>query len=293
MKLILCSSLLSIILFSGCKVSDLDSFSGLSLNLGDVQKGLTFGESLYEASKEITPEQEYYIGRSVSASILAKYKIHKNEEVSNYVNSIGELLIAHSQMPELFNGYHFVILESDEINAFATPGGFIFITKSLLKLCTNEDELAAVLAHEIAHIQLQHGVKSIKDSRWTSLATMVGGEVASKHLHEDLANLTQSFNESINDVVTTLAVNGYSRTYENEADKYAQDVLNKTGYASSALSDMLNKMDKKLRNDERGFGSTHPKASERVEYIKELNIKDENSISKLRTKRFLRYTKSV
>ena len=293
MKTILLSGLLSVILLTGCKDMPVPDLSSLSIGNIDIAKGLNFGKSVYNASKEITPEQEYYIGRSVSVSILEKYKVYDNKNITNYVNSIGKLLTMHSPTPEVFGGYHFVVLESDEINAFAAPGGFIFITKSLLKLCTNEDELASVLAHEIAHVQLKHGVKSIKDSRWTSVATMLGKEVASQHIDGDLLKLTNYFNKSIDDVVNTLVVNGYSKSYEHEADKYAQNILTQTGYANTALVSMLNKMDTKLESDTRGFGSTHPKASQRVDYINGLNTPHSNQIATVRTKRFIHYIKNV
>ncbi len=292
MKLTLFFGLLLLSL-SGCKDIKIPDLSSINITQEDIQKGFSFGQSIYNASKEITPEQEYYIGRSVSASILKKYKIYNNKKITKYVNSIGNMLTIHSPMPELFAGYHFVVLQSDEINAFATPGGFIFITKSLLKLCENEDELASVLAHEIAHVQLRHGIKSIKDSRWVSIATSMGKEVAESHVDGELLKMTESFDYSIDDVVNTLVVNGYSKSYENEADKYAQNILIKTGYASSSLISMLNKMDKKLEHDSRGFGSTHPKPSERIEYINELDIQTVNKIPTIRTKRFLAYKKNV
>lgn len=283
-----------LIMFSttGCKEIELPDIEIGNLKLKDVQEGINFGSQIYNAYQDITPEQEYYIGRSVSATILDKYKIYNNTKLTQYVNTIGQLLLLNSSQPEIFAGYHFSILDSDEVNAFATPGGFIFITRGMIKVCKSEDQLASVLAHEIAHVQLKHGIKSIKDSRWTSIATKIGTEVAKKHTSEELAQLSSAFTHSIDDVVNTLVVNGYSRAYENDADKYAVDILLKTSYSDSAIVSMLQEMDVRLKFDTRGFGSTHPKASERIDTLHETHKFHVQPLL-FRTKRFKYYLKYV
>lgn len=123
------------ILLSGCKSIEVPAnISIAGFNSQDIQKGINLGMKVYDASEEITPEQEYYIGRSVAASILNKYKIYNNTKLNSYVTSIGTLLAMHSPRPEIFGGYHFTVLDSDEINAFATPGGFIFITRGMINM---------------------------------------------------------------------------------------------------------------------------------------------------------------
>ena len=178
-KLIITSLIL--LLVSGCKEIQVP----VDLQIGqfssaDLVKGLNLASDVYDAAKDITPEQEYYIGRSVAATILSRYKIYNNSNVNHYVNKIGRLITINSNQPVIFGGYHFRVLDSTEINAFATPGGFVFITRGMLKMCKNEDELAAVLAHEVSHIQLKHGLKSIKESRWTSVATTLTKEYAKR-----------------------------------------------------------------------------------------------------------------
>ncbi len=75
---------------------------------------------------------------------------------------LGQSLVIFSDRPETFGGYHFLLLDSNEINAFAAPGGLILVTRGMLQCCANEDELAAVLAHEIAHVEKKHGLTAIK-----------------------------------------------------------------------------------------------------------------------------------
>ena len=285
MKFTIINIILVVLFATGCQEVKIPDISIGEFSSKDIKKAINFGEKVYDASKDITPEQEYYIGRSVAASILGKYKLYENNNhINNYVNSIGRVLIMNTNKPETFGDYHFAILDSDEINAFATPGGFIFITRGILKMCSNEDELAAVLAHEIAHVQLQHGIESIKDSRWTSVATMLGSEAVARHGPKEIATLTKAFEKSIDDVVNTLVVNGYSRAYENDADEYALGILIKSSYSSSAIKSMLAKMDNSLKNDKRGFGSTHPKASERIEFLNNLHKQSNGTPLNIRTK---------
>ena len=95
--------------------------------------------SIARASEAITPEQEYYIGRGVAASIADTYKVANKPQVEAYLNSICQTLVINSERPVIFNGYHVAVLDTDEINAFATSGGHIFITKGLLQCTDNED----------------------------------------------------------------------------------------------------------------------------------------------------------
>jgi beta-barrel assembly-enhancing protease len=81
-------------------------------------------------------------------------------------------------MPETFGGYHFLILDSDEINAFAAPGGLIFVTRGMLRCCDSEDAVAAVLAHEVGHVQHQHGIQTIRKPALTSAFTILAAEGA-------------------------------------------------------------------------------------------------------------------
>ncbi len=114
---------------------------------------------------DISEEEEYYIGRSVAALILSRYQPLANPGLSQYVNTLGQAVALSSDRPETFAGYHFQVLDTDEVNALAAPGGMIFLTKGLLKRCPDEETLAAILAHEIGHVAAKHGLQSIKKSR--------------------------------------------------------------------------------------------------------------------------------
>jgi len=223
------------------------------------------GVAITKAFEDITPEQEYYIGRAVAANILTSYKIQTNKPAMlTYVNKICDTLVINSVRPEIFNGYHVNILDSDEINAFATSGGHIFITRGLIESTASEDTLAAVIAHEVSHIQLQHGLKAIKNSRITQALLVTGTSAAGAAGNRDIAQLADVFGDSVNEVVTTMVTNGYSRTQEYEADSMAMSLLDLAGYEPSSLIDVLKVLEKTQSSHPGGFNKTHPSPTDRI-----------------------------
>jgi predicted Zn-dependent protease len=218
--------------------------------------------------KDITPEQEYYIGRTVGAMILQKYAPYNNATANRYINVMGQMLAQASDCPETYGGYHFLIQDSDEINAFAAPGGFIFLTRGMLRCCPQEDAVAAVLAHEIGHVQSKHGLRAIKQSRVSSVLTSLAITGAKDYGDEDLAKLTRTFEQSISDITNTLIVNGYSRSFENQADVAAISILERTGYNPNGLVTMLNQMKNRLKPGREDFVKTHPSPDNRLADIR-------------------------
>ena len=217
--------------------------------------------------EDITPEQEYYIGRSVGAVLVNKYKPYPNGPANDYLNLLGQTLAQASDRPETFGGYHFLILDSPEINAFAAPGGLIFVSRGMLRCCRSEDAVAAVLAHEIAHIQLRHGLQAIDKSRVTEALTTLGAEGAKSYGGQKLADLTKVFEGSISDVTSTLVNNGYSRGFEREADAAAVAILTRVGYDPKGLVAMLTEMEKNLKPGGLDFAKTHPSPRSRIDDI--------------------------
>lgn len=217
-----------------------------------------------QAFTEITPEQEYYIGRAVGATLLGSYRPLDSAVGNRYLNQVGQNLALFSDLPETFAGYRFLLLDSDEINAFAAPGGLIFVSRGMLRCCRNEEELAAVLAHEIGHVQLRHGLQAIKKSRLTSALTIIGTEGAKQFGGQQLAELTSAFEGSIQDVTATLVNNGYSRAFEREADQAALTILTRSGYDPGALATMLAEMQRRLKPGGVDFARTHPAPAARI-----------------------------
>ncbi len=228
------------------------------------------GEALADAFETLTPEQEYYVGRTVAALLTTRYTVYEDPRLQIYINTLGQALALHADVPETFAGYFFLVLDSDEINAFAAPGGFILVTRGMLRICRTEDELAAVLAHEIAHVQHRHGLQSIRRSRWTGAVATLAAETAKTLGSEELAELTQAFEGVISDITATLVNRGYSRAFEREADRSAVRILARTGYDPRALVTMLEQMETRLPASGPGFTKTHPPPRSRIREIRPL-----------------------
>ena len=225
------------------------------------------GKKIMSGFEDVTPEQEHYLGRSVAAVILSRYPYSNHRSSQKYINLLGQSLAQVSDRPETFGGYHFLVLDSDEINALSAPGGFIFVTKGLIRCCDTEDALAAVLAHEIAHVQRQHGLQSIQESRITDGVTTLAIVGTSTMSGGTLRELTETFDDSIKDITTTMIDSGYSRSFEDEADTDAVTIMKRIGYDPNAIVDMLNQMQTRLKPESKGFAQTHPSPKDRISTV--------------------------
>jgi predicted Zn-dependent protease len=221
-------------------------------------------KAVAKSFEDFTPQQEYYIGRTVGAVIAGKYKPWDNAKANIYINLLGQTLARASELPETFGGYHFLIQDSEEINAFAAPGGLIFVTRGMLRCCRHEDAVAAILAHEIGHVQSKHGLQAIKTARVTQALTTIGIEGAKTFGGEELGRLTQTFEDSIADITATLINNGYSRDFEHQADVTAVTILKRVGYDPNGLMDMLKVMQQRLKPGGLDFARTHPSPADRM-----------------------------
>jgi predicted Zn-dependent protease len=275
--------LVAIIIFSlmlviqGCKT--LDTVTNVGVGIATSTGAITNkqAESIKrgtqaasQAFEEFTPENEYYIGRTIAANILSRYKVYHNNYAIEYINLIGQTMAQASDKPETFNGYHFLILDTDEINAFAAPGGLILVSRGLIRCCKYEDALAAVLAHEIGHVQLGHGMGAIKSSRYTSLGKIAGVELAKNLGGEQLAQAAEIFDGTVGDIMKKMVDTGYQSSQEYDADKAAVSIVKRVGYNPTALKDMLEQMDKRLGQNSGGFGKTHPTPQKRLQNIEPL-----------------------
>jgi len=223
-----------------------------------------------ESLRDYSPSEEHYIGRAVAAEILSRYKVHPDEKLQNYVNLVGLAVLAAPETKSTFSGYHFVVLEGEEVQAVSAPGGFVFVTLGALKKAQDEDQLAAVLAHEIAHVSLRHGIESIQAATRKQsvalLASGVGRGVAEQagSQQKELAELARVFGDAIQDITTDLLVKGYSRDSELAADQTAAVYLRSSGYARAALVNYLEILAKGGVGGKGGWFGTHPSPQERI-----------------------------
>ncbi len=266
--------------------------AGASAIIPAVSVAATGATKAAKASREINDSEEYYVGRAVAARILSQYPLYQNPKVTEYVNEVGQTVARKSARPNTFKGYHFAVLDTTELNAFACPGGTIFITRGLVETCANEDELAAVLAHECSHVANKDGINSISKARWTEVWTAMGAEAARQY-GGAAGNLVTLFEGSIDDVFKTIVVNGYSRTAEEAADAGAVTTLSRAGYDPGALGAMLKKMLAKENGASGGIYKTHPPTSERLAKVEAAGGKEKagSPAEAKRTQRFKQVVK--
>jgi len=285
------------IFLAGC--SALEKGAGILTSAGKISEGdkdklLKTGQALRSTFAEITEEEEYYIGRAVAALILSRYAVYNNDQLTQYINIIGNSVALYSDRPEIYAGYHFLILDSEEVNALAAPGGFVFITRGLLERCKDEEMLASILAHEVGHVSAKHGLQSIKKSRLVDAFKLIGQEAVQRYGPEKLAQLTNIFEDVLGDIAEKLIERGYDRKYEHEADSLAVRFTSGTGYSPYGIIDFLQTMvgDSSLAAG-KGWFRTHPTPEQRIDKLNQ-EISRLQIIPKkedVRTRRFNQYFK--
>ena len=229
-------------------------------------------KSVGKAARPLSDDEEYYVGRAVAARLTATYPLYRNSRLTDYLNLIGQTIALHTEKPTTFGGYHFALLDSPEINAFACPGGIILITRGMLASVKSEDELAAVLAHEIGHIIHRDGIAAIRSSRWTEALLVIGSNAAREFGPKDTAKLVSLFEGSIDDVFKTLVVNGYGRDQEKSADSAALGYLAAAGYDPQGLTGYLTRLEQAGKGSKGGILTTHPGTDERLENVRQSTV---------------------
>ena len=273
---LLCAVLLAL---AGCAGFSINSLmdKGIDVGIGaamgnpedqaTVNQASSVVKAATAATQEPDPEQEYYIGRAVAATVLTTYKPWDNQKANDYLNTLGRGLALASVLPETYAGYHFLIMDTDDINAFGAPSGFILVSRGLLRCATTEDEVAAILAHEVGHVSLKHGLHAISAARWTDVLLQAGKLVAQNSDSALLRNVTNSFGGVISDIVKTMVNSGYSKDLEKQADLEGVRILHDVGYDPMAMVRMLTVMKAKLKPDGKDFAKTHPDPQTRIAYV--------------------------
>lgn len=210
---------------------------------------------------------EISFGRDVAARVLGRTPLYKDKNQNRYVALIGTALASFSNRPEL--NYHFGVLDSDEINAYSAPGGYIFITRGALELAENEAELAAILAHEIAHIIERHivdslNIRAIDDSGVAGLGRLIGAS-------SDTARV--ALTQAIDEAIKILFEKGYSQQQELDSDRIATMMLANAGYDPMALHSYLGKAHSADFETD-AINTTHPPSQARLISLENL-IKEE------------------
>ena len=206
----------------------------------------------------MSEEQEISLGQKYSTEILEEMPAYPDPVLEELVQRVGRKLARHSHRPEL--DYHFTLLDSTQVNAFALPGGYIYITRGMLAYLNSEAELAAVLGHEIGHVTARH---SVRQQSTTAVTGIIGAVLA--------ASTGIQGADSLTNMAGTAIVRGYGREHELEADRLGAEYLARSGYDPEAMLEVVSvlknqeafeaaiaKQEGRQPNVYHGLFSTHP-----------------------------------
>jgi beta-barrel assembly-enhancing protease len=202
-------------------------------------------------------DDEVRSGDTIAATVLGAAPVWRNPKVQSYVNLVGRNLARQVERKDVT--WRFAVLDTPSVNAMAFPGGIVVVTRGLYRLLASEDELAAVLAHEIAHVNRKHQWKVIQKQKLIAMA----GEAVTKGNSDRAAQV-------VTDLGTKLIARGLDKTAEFEADRDGVVIAARAGYDSSALISVMGRL-KALPNnaDTSLLFSTHPSPADRIEAMTE------------------------
>jgi beta-barrel assembly-enhancing protease len=249
-------------LLSGLAIAAASAQAQFSLRNLDINKLVDTAKSAAKATTEIGEQEEIGIGRDVAASLLGAAPLMANDGVQRYVNHVGRWLASQTERPDL--PWQFGVLEAPQLNAFATPGGNVFITRGMLERMKSEAELAGVLAHEIAHVLRKHHLKAIQKGAQTALA----GEA----LSQALANRSGANREKLIALGSEVFTRGLDKGDELEADRLGVAIAARGGYDAYGLPSVLQTL-QAMNPQDSGLAlmfKTHPAPGERLDELVKL-----------------------
>jgi predicted Zn-dependent protease len=217
----------------------------------------------------LTENDEIALGRKTNKEVLQQYSVYENQALQNYVQDVGTKVARQSHRNNLI--YRFTVLDSKEVNAFALPGGYIYITRGLMAYLKSEAELAAVLGHEVGHVTARHSVRQYSANQLTNMGIALGS-IFIPGMNQTSSQLAQMFG--------AVLLRGYGREHELEADRLGAEYLARTGYNPKAMLDVISV----LKNQEvfeteiaqsegrepriyHGVFSTHPDSDTRLQEV--------------------------
>jgi predicted Zn-dependent protease len=236
--------------------------------LGKIKKGADQAAAAKKKVDEfvITEEQERQIGEQVSAKLRDRFGVYQNADVTKYVALVGTVIAQASSKPAL--DWKFIVLDSDGVNAYAAPGGFIHVTRGLLGMLKDESELAGVLGHEITHVTERHTVDDLRTSSGIAEGANLTGKGGGL-TREIIAKLSAKAFEQI--------FNGqFSQAKESNSDEIGVRLENKVGYSPHGLASALQKILDRNSGQQQpnGWFSSHPQLKDRISKV-EKQIKSE------------------
>jgi predicted Zn-dependent protease len=217
----------------------------------------------------LTENDEIALGRKTNQEVLKQYSVYENQALQNYVQNVGDKVARESHRNNLV--YRFTVLDSKEVNAFALPGGYIYITRGLMAYLRSEAELAAVLGHEVGHVTARHSVRQYSANQLANFGIALTS-IFIPGMNQTSSQLAQMFG--------AVLLRGYGREHELEADRLGAEYLARTGYNPKAMLDVISVLknqevfEREVAQSEgrepriyHGVFSTHPDSDTRLQEV--------------------------
>jgi predicted Zn-dependent protease len=226
--------------------------------LGGLSNAIKKGQEAKDTLDTLTisDAEEKQIGSDISVKLRDKYGVVQDKAVTKYVTLVGTVLAQASSRPNV--AWTFIVLDTDGVNAFAAPGGFVHITRGALALIQNESELADVLGHEISHVTEKHTINAIKKEKLVS----TGASATRNQLLQDVANAGYSM----------VLENKYDRNQEKDADRLGVTLANRVGYSPTGLGTFLTNLETRDKDvkEPSGLFASHPDMKDRIDALAKL-----------------------
>ena len=215
------------------------------------------------SASALSPQQERQLGESIMRQIRASRQYFDDPDCTDYINALGYRLVQNSQNPE--QPFVFFLVDDPQINAFALPGGFIGVNTGLIVIAQSESELAAVLAHEIAHVTQKHIARMFQQQKQAGIASLAALAVAilAARSSPDLASAAVAGSQ----YASTQTMLNFTRDNEREADRVGLQTLDRSGFDPEAMPAFLERMQRAYRvydSNAPSYMRTHPLTYERI-----------------------------
>jgi beta-barrel assembly-enhancing protease len=229
---------------------------------------------------ELSDEEEAKLGEQISAKVREKFGVVQDPNIHKYVTLVGTTLARNSSRPKL--AWHFIVLDTDGVNAFAAPGGYVHVTRGALAMMKSESELAGVLGHELTHVTEKHTMKAIQKGKIVQMG------VNQAKVSDDPALFQKLVDES-----TKVVMAGYGRNEELEADANAVVLTTKIGYDPSGLRKFLDALNDRNKDSQakQGLFASHPEMTERFQKLDAAVAKQKSDAMAVLAERFKEHVK--
>jgi predicted Zn-dependent protease len=226
----------------------------------DWKKAVQTVQKVQKANAEINEPQEITLGEGIASNLLGAAPLLDNPAVQQYVNRVGRWLTLQTERPDL--PWQFGVLDDNDVNAFAAPGGYVFITKGLLAQMNSEAELAGVLAHEISHVLHKHHLQAIKKGAQTELLSDLANDAITSNGHDP--RLTKLVSAG-----TEVYARGLDKNDEFEADRMGVVIAARAGYDPYGLPAVLQTLQSLNPGDSSValMFKTHPALADRLSQL--------------------------